>query len=54
MGISGCKRSAMECRKEENVKNCTCKGECERKGKCCECVLHHKQKGSLPHCLRKQ
>ena len=37
-----------------NEKNCTCpKVECERHGKCCECVNHHQQPGmTIVYCFR--
>ncbi len=32
---------------------CPCQNkECPRFGKCCECVLAHKQAGVLPACLK--
>lgn len=38
---------------EKNLAACTCASEtCPRKGKCCECVAHHKKNGGLPACLR--
>ncbi|MFH1225607.1 MAG: DUF6485 family protein [Candidatus Diapherotrites archaeon] len=41
-----------ECKKEKNLKNCTCtyKG-CARKGMCCECIAHHREAGEIPGCL---
>jgi hypothetical protein len=42
----------MECKKEENLKNCPCKSDCELKGICCECVKYHRENGGLPACLR--
>ena len=42
----------MECRKEENIKNCTCTYPgCSRKGMCCECIAYHRRSGELPGCL---
>ena len=42
----------MECQIEKNLKNCTCTyPNCSRKGKCCECIAHHREKGELPGCL---
>jgi hypothetical protein len=42
----------MECNIEENLKNCPCTYiGCSRKGKCCECLKYHKDKGELPACL---
>lgn len=41
----------MECKVEENLKNCPCTYPgCPRKGKCCECVAHHRENGELPGC----
>ncbi|RJQ45689.1 MAG: hypothetical protein C4534_04100 [Gaiellales bacterium] len=42
----------MECPKEKtNLANCNCTYEpCVRKGKCCDCVTYHRQKGQLPAC----
>ena len=31
---------------------CTCTKECERHGRCCDCVAHHISLGNLPACLR--
>jgi hypothetical protein len=38
----------------ENGKDvCTCpKTNCERRGKCSECIAHHARKGKLPRCKR--
>jgi hypothetical protein len=36
----------------ENLKSCTCSyPSCSRKGMCCECIKHHREKGELPGCL---
>jgi hypothetical protein len=55
----------MDCKREENLKNCNCSYTCERKGSaegllskhfceskglCCECVKHHRENGELPAC----
>ena len=33
--------------------NCTCKTvNCVRHGKCCECINHHREKGSLVACMK--
>lgn len=42
----------MDCfKKEENLADCSCiYPGCPRKGKCCECIKHHKRKGELPAC----
>jgi len=42
----------MECKKEVNLKVCPCTYPCERKGICCECVLHHRKNKEYPACLR--
>jgi len=35
-----------------NVKVCPCpKPECENYGKCCACVVKHRETDSLPYCL---
>lgn len=42
----------MQCKKEENRKNCPCSyPDCPRKGMCCECVAHHKVKNEIPACF---
>ncbi len=42
----------MECRKEENLKDCNCTYEpCDRKGMCCLCIRYHRERGELPACL---
>lgn len=42
----------MECQLEKNLKNCPCTyPDCPRKGKCCECIAHHRGKGELPGCF---
>ena len=42
----------MECQINQNLKKCTCTYEgCSRKGKCCECIAHHRDKAELPGCL---
>ena len=42
----------MDCRKEQNLKNCGCTYPgCKRKGTCCECVKHHRDKGEIPGCF---
>ena len=36
----------------ENVKECACpKTTCENNGRCCACVIKHKETDSLPYCL---
>ena len=41
----------MECRKEENLKDCACTYPgCSRKGICCLCIKHHLENDELPGC----
>ncbi|MFC1540651.1 DUF6485 family protein [Candidatus Margulisiibacteriota bacterium] len=40
----------MECDKAANLKHCNCTFTCSRKGKCCECVTYHRERGELPAC----
>ncbi|MBO8160904.1 MAG: hypothetical protein H0Z24_04655 [Thermosipho sp. (in: Bacteria)] len=36
---------------ESNLKNCNCSYPgCPRKGKCCECLAYHRERGELPAC----
>lgn len=42
----------MECKKERNLKICTCTYEpCDKKGICCECIAYHRRRGELPGCF---
>lgn len=42
----------MECEQEKIVKECPCTyPDCDKKGKCCECIKHHREKGELPACF---
>jgi len=42
----------MECNLKINLYNCTCTYEpCERKGRCCECIVYHRRLDELPACL---
>ncbi|OQY40306.1 MAG: cytosolic protein [Candidatus Cloacimonetes bacterium 4572_65] len=42
----------MDCKKEENVLNCTCSYPgCDKKGICCECLAFHRKRRELPGCL---
>ncbi|MDI6631229.1 MAG: DUF6485 family protein, partial [Thermoanaerobacteraceae bacterium] len=42
----------MECRKDKNLKSCTCTyAHCDKKGLCCECVAYHREHGELPGCF---
>lgn len=40
----------MECKQKQNVKNCNCSYDCEKKGICCECVAYHRARKELPAC----
>ncbi len=41
----------MNCKREENLKDCSCSYPgCSKKGICCECIKHHREKGQLPGC----
>ncbi len=41
----------MDCRKEQNLKNCNCTyPNCDKKGICCECIAYHRERGELPAC----
>lgn len=42
----------MECKKEENRIECTCTATtCTRRGVCCECVKHHRDRDEIPGCF---
>jgi len=41
----------MDCQIAKNLKNCPCTySGCPRKGKCCECIAHHRVNDELPAC----
>ena len=41
----------MKCKIGNNLEKCNCTYlGCSRKGLCCECVSHHREKGELPAC----
>jgi hypothetical protein len=41
----------VECKKDKNLKNCSCTYEpCSRKGICCECIAYHLAHDELPAC----
>ncbi|MFQ5648082.1 MAG: DUF6485 family protein [Candidatus Zixiibacteriota bacterium] len=43
--------SSGHCKVEENLKDCPCTHmSCPRRGVCCECIKHHREKGQLPAC----
>jgi hypothetical protein len=42
----------LQCNIEKNLKYCSCSYEpCSRKGKCCECVIYHREHGEIPGCF---
>ena len=42
----------MECNIDANKADCTCTYEsCSRKGRCCECIAHHREHNELPGCV---
>lgn len=42
----------MECKQEENKLECSCTSLlCKRRGMCCECVRHHRDRGEIPACF---
>ena len=37
----------------DNTNPCPCPGvKCKTHGRCCECIVKHKQAGNVPYCLR--
>ncbi len=41
----------MECKKEQNLKQCTCSySSCNRQGICCDCIAYHLKSRQLPGC----
>lgn len=42
----------MECKKEQNLKDCTCTyTACSKRGMCCDCVTSHRMRGEIPGCF---
>ncbi len=42
----------MECKREENLLECSCSAtKCGNRGICCECVRHHREAGQIPGCF---
>ncbi|MDD4873412.1 MAG: DUF6485 family protein [Dehalococcoidales bacterium] len=42
----------MDCNIKDNRSKCNCTYEpCSRKGKCCECIVYHRQFDELPACF---
>ena len=41
----------MECKQDENMKNCACTySGCSKQGLCCECISYHLKMQELPGC----
>ena len=37
----------------QNKAGCKCQStDCKRRGRCCECIRYHREKGNYPVCLR--
>ncbi|GAG85674.1 unnamed protein product [marine sediment metagenome] len=43
-------KKMIECNQETRKKACAYSYDCERRGKCCECLEHHLSKNQLPGC----
>ena len=41
----------MECTVKENLAACACTYDCEKRGKCCECVTYHRSLKQVPGCF---
>lgn len=41
----------VDCSIDELKKSCPCTYDCHRRGKCCECVMYHREMGQLPGCF---
>ncbi|MCM8766339.1 MAG: DUF6485 family protein [Candidatus Omnitrophica bacterium] len=42
----------MECREKKNLDFCTCSYvPCPRKGRCCECIIYHRERDEIPGCF---
>ena len=41
----------MEFTVKENIVACACTYDCERRGKCCECVAYHRKMKQIPGCF---
>jgi hypothetical protein len=44
----------MNCQIAKNLSVCNCTYDCDKKGKCCECVAYHREKQELPACYFNQ
>ena len=36
---------------KNNIDNCTCTYNCDKRGSCCACVMYHRDKGQVPGCF---
>ncbi|OEU60396.1 MAG: hypothetical protein BA870_02595 [Desulfuromonadales bacterium C00003094] len=42
----------MACIGEQSLDHCTCTyAACDKRGRCCECVVYHRDKGEVPGCF---
>lgn len=41
----------MECKKNENLRYCSCTAFCGNKGICCDCVREHRDRDEIPGCF---
>jgi hypothetical protein len=42
----------LECTLDENLKDCTCTyASCQRRGRCCACIIYHRKSGEIPGCF---
>jgi len=42
----------MQCVSTQSSDHCTCTySGCDKRGNCCKCVLHHRQRGEIPGCF---
>ena len=36
---------------KNDLQNCTCTYNCDKRGNCCECVAYHRKSGQVPGCF---
>ncbi|OEU48362.1 MAG: hypothetical protein BA871_03740 [Desulfuromonadales bacterium C00003096] len=42
----------MPCIGEQSLEHCTCTyTACDKRGRCCECVIYHRNNGEVPGCF---
>ena len=42
----------MACIGTQSLDHCTCTyAACDKRGRCCECVIYHRSKGEVPGCF---